>query len=70
VLASKSSFNLRISQDEFVAELRGKLDEITEIKADVKIGIQIMHFLKATGSGCAQKVERVQKPCTIYHDSL
>jgi 2,4-dienoyl-CoA reductase-like NADH-dependent reductase (Old Yellow Enzyme family) len=57
VLPSRSSFNLRISDDQFVSELKELVDETRGVNADVKIGLQIMHFLKLSRSGWRQKVE-------------
>ena len=57
VLPSRSSFNLRISDDAFVPELKTMVDDIRAVNPDVKIGLQIMHFLKVARSGWRQKVE-------------
>lgn len=57
VLPSKSSFNLRISDDRFVPGLKEMVDEIREVNQGVKIGLQIMHFLKLSRSGWRQRVE-------------
>ena len=57
VLRSKSSFNLRVSDDRFIDELRRFLDEIRRVNPDVKIGLQLIHFLKLARSGWRQKVE-------------
>jgi 2,4-dienoyl-CoA reductase-like NADH-dependent reductase (Old Yellow Enzyme family) len=57
VLTSSSSYNLRISEDQFVPELKGMVDEIRLVNPDLKIGLQIMHFLKVARSGWRQKVE-------------
>jgi 2,4-dienoyl-CoA reductase-like NADH-dependent reductase (Old Yellow Enzyme family) len=57
VLPSRSSFNLRISDDQFTAPLKGLVDAIRGANAETRIGIQIMHFLKIARSGWRQKVE-------------
>jgi NADPH-dependent glutamate synthase beta subunit-like oxidoreductase/2,4-dienoyl-CoA reductase-like NADH-dependent reductase (Old Yellow Enzyme family) len=57
VLPSRSSFNLRVSDDQFVPELREFADEIRNVNPDVKIGLQLIHFLKLSRSGWRQKVE-------------
>jgi NADPH-dependent glutamate synthase beta subunit-like oxidoreductase/2,4-dienoyl-CoA reductase-like NADH-dependent reductase (Old Yellow Enzyme family) len=57
VLPSRSSFNLRVSDDQFIPELRKFTDEIHAVNAEVKIGLQLIHFLKLSRSGWRQKVE-------------
>ena len=57
VLPSRSSFNLRVSDDQFVPELRKLTDKIRTVNPDVKIGLQLIHFLKLSRSGWRQKVE-------------
>jgi 2,4-dienoyl-CoA reductase-like NADH-dependent reductase (Old Yellow Enzyme family) len=57
VLPSRSSFNLRISDDQFTGELKGLADAIRSANSETRIGIQIMHFLKIARSGWRQKVE-------------
>jgi NADPH-dependent glutamate synthase beta subunit-like oxidoreductase/2,4-dienoyl-CoA reductase-like NADH-dependent reductase (Old Yellow Enzyme family) len=57
VLPSKSSFNLRVSDDQFVDELERFTNEIRKVNPDVKIGLQLIHFLKLARSGWRQKVE-------------
>ena len=57
VLPSKSSFNLRISDDAFVPDLKAMVDDIRAVNPEVKIGLQIMHFLKVARSGWRQRVE-------------
>ena len=57
VLPSRSSFNLRVSDDEFIDELRGFVEEIRKVNRDVKIGLQLIHFLKVARSGWRQRVE-------------
>jgi NADPH-dependent glutamate synthase beta subunit-like oxidoreductase/2,4-dienoyl-CoA reductase-like NADH-dependent reductase (Old Yellow Enzyme family) len=57
VLPSRSSFNLRISDDEFVEEIRGFVNELRKVNRHVKIGVQLIHFLKVARTGWRQKVE-------------
>ncbi len=57
VLPSRSSFNFRVSDDRFVDELKSFVKSIREVNPEVKIGLQIMHFLKLSRSGWRQKVE-------------
>ena len=57
VLPSKSSFNLRVSDDQFISELKEFVDVIRMANPDVKIGLQLIHFLKLARSGWRQKVE-------------
>ena len=57
VLPSRSSFNLRISDDSFVPGLRQMVDELRSVNAELKVGLQIMHFLKVARSGWRQRVE-------------
>jgi 2,4-dienoyl-CoA reductase-like NADH-dependent reductase (Old Yellow Enzyme family) len=57
VLPSRSSFNLRISDDQFTGDLKGLVDAIRSANSETRIGIQIMHFLKVARSGWRQKVE-------------
>jgi NADPH-dependent glutamate synthase beta subunit-like oxidoreductase/2,4-dienoyl-CoA reductase-like NADH-dependent reductase (Old Yellow Enzyme family) len=61
VLPSRSSFNLRISDDQLVPELRKFTDEIRTVNPDVKIGLQLIHFLKLSRSGWRQKVEDLSR---------
>ncbi|MBW1997101.1 MAG: NADH:flavin oxidoreductase [Deltaproteobacteria bacterium] len=56
VLPSRSSYNLRISDDGFTEELKGLVGAVREVDTETKIGIQIMHFLKISRSGWRQKV--------------
>ena len=56
VLPSRSSFNLRISDDSFTEELRELVDAVREVNPQTRMGIQIMHFLKIARSGWRQKV--------------
>ena len=57
VLPSRSSYNLRVSDDQFIDELRGFVEEIRKHNREVKIGLQLIHFLKVARSGWRQKVE-------------
>jgi len=57
VLPSKSSFNLRVSDDQFVDELKDFVDGLRKVNPEVKIGLQLIHFLKLARSGWRQKVE-------------
>ncbi len=54
---SKSSFNLRISDDQFVPELRELVETMRATNSESKIGLQIMHFLKTARSGWRQRAE-------------
>ena len=56
ILPSRSSYNLRISDDRFTKELEGLVRGVREANPETKIGIQIMHFLKIARSGWRQKV--------------
>ena len=56
VLPSRSSYNLRISDDSFVDELKGLVDAVRQVNPETKLGIQIMHFLKIARSGWRQRV--------------
>ncbi len=57
VLPSRSSFNLRVSDDQFIDELKDFLKAIRKVNPDLKIGLQLIHFLKVARSGWRQKVE-------------
>jgi NADPH-dependent glutamate synthase beta subunit-like oxidoreductase/2,4-dienoyl-CoA reductase-like NADH-dependent reductase (Old Yellow Enzyme family) len=57
VLPSRSSFNLRVSDDRFIDELKEFVKEIRKINPDLKIGLQLIHFLKVARSGWRQRVE-------------
>jgi len=61
ILPSRSSFNLRVSDDLFVPELRRFVDEIRSANPEVKIGIQLIHFLKLSRSGWRQRVENLRR---------
>lgn len=53
---SRSSFNLRISDDSFVPELKEMVAAIRQSNPHTAIGLQIMHFLKISKSGWRQRV--------------
>lgn len=57
VLPSRSSYNLRISDDSFTEGLKALVGAIRDADPEPKIGLQIMHFLKIARSGWRQKVE-------------
>jgi 2,4-dienoyl-CoA reductase-like NADH-dependent reductase (Old Yellow Enzyme family) len=56
VLPSRSSYNLRISDDSFVEPLKRVVNGAHEGNPDTRVGVQIMHFLKLSRSGWRQKV--------------
>ncbi len=56
VLPSRSSYNLRISDDRFTPGLAELVKLMRGQNPAVKIGIQIVHFLKIARSGWRQKV--------------
>ncbi|HZD40019.1 MAG TPA: NADH:flavin oxidoreductase, partial [Terriglobales bacterium] len=56
VLPSRSSFNLRISDDQFTDGLGELVNSVRAANPQTKLGIQIMHFLKIARSGWRQKV--------------
>jgi 2,4-dienoyl-CoA reductase-like NADH-dependent reductase (Old Yellow Enzyme family) len=56
VLPSRSSYNLRISDDRFTRELEDLVRGVKAANPETRIGIQIMHFLKIARSGWRQKV--------------
>ena len=57
IIPSKSSYNLRISDDSYVPGLTEVVKAIREVNSETKIGIQIMQFLKLSRSGWRQTVE-------------
>jgi 2,4-dienoyl-CoA reductase-like NADH-dependent reductase (Old Yellow Enzyme family) len=57
IIPSRSSYNLRISSDDNVPGLTDLVKAIREANDQVKIGIQIMQFLKVSKTGWRQKVE-------------
>ena len=56
VLPSRSSYNLRISDDGFTQGLKDLVEAIREANPKTKLGIQIMHFLKISRTGWRQQV--------------
>jgi 2,4-dienoyl-CoA reductase-like NADH-dependent reductase (Old Yellow Enzyme family) len=56
ILPSRSSYNLRISDDSFTDELKGLVDAIRDANPEPKVGLQIVHFLKIARSGWRQRV--------------
>ncbi|MFC1962728.1 NADH:flavin oxidoreductase [Chloroflexota bacterium] len=57
VLPSRSLYNLRISDDGCVDGLKELVEVIQKANQEVKIGIQIMHFLKIARTGWRQRIE-------------
>jgi 2,4-dienoyl-CoA reductase-like NADH-dependent reductase (Old Yellow Enzyme family) len=57
IIPSKSSYNLRISSDEFLPGITELVKSIRAASTEIKIGIQIMQHLKLSRSGWRQKVE-------------
>ncbi len=57
IIPSKSSYNLRISGDDSVPGLTELVEAIRQANREVRIGLQIMQFLKLSRSGWRQKVE-------------
>ncbi|MEW6374179.1 MAG: NADH:flavin oxidoreductase [Thermodesulfobacteriota bacterium] len=57
IIPSRSSYNLRISDDRFLSGLMELVRGIREANPEVKIGIQIMQFLKLSKTGWRQRVE-------------
>ncbi len=57
VIPSKSPYNLRISDDGLVPGLTELVKAMREMNREVKIGIQIMQFLKLSKTGWRQKAE-------------
>ena len=57
VLPSRSSYNLRLSDDAFISGLREIVNAMRAANPEVRIGIQMVHFLKIARSGWRQKVE-------------
>ena len=51
IIPSKSSYNLRISDDRFLPGLTELVKTIREANREVKIGLQIMQFLKLSRTG-------------------
>jgi len=61
VLPSRSSFNLRVSDEQFAIEYKELVSKIRTVSPDVKIGLQLMDFLKLSRSGWRQKVEDLKQ---------
>jgi dimethylglycine catabolism A len=57
VQPSGSSFNLRISEDVWIPELSKLVANVRQENPSLRIGLQIMHFLKVSRSGWRQRVE-------------
>ena len=57
VLPSRSSYNLRLSDDSLTDGLRDLVEAVRSANPETKVGIQIMHFLKIARSGWRQRVE-------------
>ncbi len=57
IIPSKSSYNLRISSDDYVPGLKELTRTIREANREVRVGVQIMQHLKLARSGWRQKVE-------------
>jgi 2,4-dienoyl-CoA reductase-like NADH-dependent reductase (Old Yellow Enzyme family) len=57
IIPSKSPFNLRISDDASIPALTALVKAMREVNQEVKIGVQIMQFLKLSKTGWRQKVE-------------
>ncbi len=57
VLPSRSSYNLRVSDDTFLPELKSFVAAIRRANPEIKIGLQNIHFLKVARSGWRQTVE-------------
>ena len=57
VQPARSSLNLRISDDGWIAPLQELVAAVQDESAQVRLGLQIMHFLKIARSGWRQRVE-------------
>jgi len=57
IIPSKSPYNLRISDDRYLPGLTELVKVMREVNQKVKIGIQIMQFLKLSKTGWRQKAE-------------
>ena len=60
VISRKSPYNLRIWDDKFIPGLRKLTDAVHQTR-EVKIGLQLGHFLKVSMKGYRQKVEDLTK---------
>lgn len=54
---SRSSFNLRIDEDSYLSDFEKIIDKLKGANHNLKIGLQLIHFLKIARSGWRQKVE-------------
>jgi len=72
VIASKSPFNLRISDDRFVSGLTDLVGAIREVNREVRIGLQIMQHLKLAKTGWRQRVEdfKTEELANIVNDHV
>jgi 2,4-dienoyl-CoA reductase-like NADH-dependent reductase (Old Yellow Enzyme family) len=72
IIASKSPFNLRISDDRFLPGLMELVKAIREVNKEVKIGVQIMQHLKLSKTGWRQRVEdfKTEDLPTIVNDHV
>ena len=57
IIPSKSPYNLRMSDDRYLPGLTELVKVMREVNQKVKIGIQIMQFLKLSKTGWRQKAE-------------
>jgi len=57
IIPSKSPYNLRISDDRYLPGLTELVKVMRDVNEKVKIGIQIMQFLKLSKTGWRQKAE-------------
>jgi 2,4-dienoyl-CoA reductase-like NADH-dependent reductase (Old Yellow Enzyme family) len=64
VLPSRSSHNIRFSDDRFIPGVKELVDVIREQDPDIKIGMQLSHFLKTSRKGYIQWVE------DLTHDDI
>lgn len=61
VLPSRSSFNLRISDNGYVPELSDLVNKVRSVNPHLRIGLQLIHFLKVARSGWRQRVEDLRR---------
>ncbi len=61
VQPSRSSYNLRISDDAWIEPLRGLVSAVKQEQEGLCVGLQIMHFLKISRSGWRQRVEDLSR---------
>jgi len=64
VLPSRSSHNIRFSDDRFIPGVKELVDIIRKQDPDIKIGMQLSHFLKTSRKGYIQWVE------DLTHDDI